>query len=161
MTDVISLEKIEDEKELKKNGDIDEKHSLSVPAFGYELIREVLIPELLGKEAPEILYWAGKILARKYPLMDMNELVEFFAQAGWGHLSTIKESKHELEMELSSDLILERLELHRDCNFRLEAGFLAQQIELQKKVITESFEHPNKRNGKIRFTVKWDQKDPV
>lgn len=161
MTEVMSLEAVKEENDFKNNEVVDEKQFLSVPAFGYELLREVLIPELLGKEAPDILYWAGKILARKYPLMDINELVEFFDQAGWGHLSILKESKHELEIELSSDLILERLELHQDCHFKLEAGFLAQQIELQKKIMTEAFEHPNKRNGKIRFTVKWDQKDPV
>ena len=43
-------------------------HLPSVSLFGHELIRNDLLHELLGKDAPEILYWAGKKLARQYPL---------------------------------------------------------------------------------------------
>jgi hypothetical protein len=135
--------------------------SLTVSTFGYDLIREILLQELLGKDAPELLYWAGKRIARKFPLFSSEEIVEFFYKASWGNLSIKSESKHELLYELGSELIDERLKLNPDCLFKLEAGFLAQQTELQKKVVAEAFEHPNKKNGKIQFTVKWDLKDPI
>ena len=57
---------------------------LTVPAFGYELIREDFIEEILGEDAPSILYWVGKHIARKYPLFSFDEIQEFFLNAGWG-----------------------------------------------------------------------------
>ncbi|MFE8696939.1 YslB family protein [Cytobacillus sp. FJAT-53684] len=133
----------------------------SVPLFGYELIREVLLHELLGNDTPEILYWAGKRLARKYPMDTLNEVVEFFQKSAWGDLSIVKESKNEMELELFSPIIKMRCSQNNPCTFQLEAGFIAEQIESQKEVICEAFEHPNKKKGKIHFTVKWDKKDSI
>jgi predicted hydrocarbon binding protein len=138
-----------------------EADAVTVPAFGYELIREILLPEILGSDAPEILYWAGKQLARKFPLHDLTEITKFFNQSGWGELKVRNEKKNELELELSSALITQRLQSKGNWHFQLEAGFLAQQMEIQKGVISEAFEHPKKRGGKVQFTVKWDKKDPA
>src|SRR3954464_14569715 len=133
----------------------------TISIFGYELIREILLPEILGKDTPEILYWAGKRLARKFPLENYNQVVEFFNSASWGQLEMIKETKNEIEIELSSPLIVSRVKSKAEHFFQLEAGFLAQQMELQKGVITEAFEHPVKKSNKVQFTVKWDIKDSL
>ena len=133
--------------------------SETVPVFGYELLRETLLPEILGEETPKILYWAGKHIARKYPLDSISDIIDFFQQAGWGELQIVKESKSELMAELSSDIITKRIKSKESTNFQLEAGFLAQQIERQKEVVTETFEHPRKRSTKVQFTIKWDKKD--
>lgn len=138
-----------------------EMETVTVPAFGYELIREILLPEILGSESAEILYWAGKRLARKFPLQDFLEITDFFDKSGWGQLMILNEKKNELELELSSLLITQRLQSKGTYHFQLEAGFIAQQIENQKEVISETFEHPRKRGGKVQFTVKWDKKDPA
>ena len=131
----------------------------TVPAFGYELIREVLIPDILGEETPNILYWAGKKLARKYPLESIPDIINFFKEAGWGDLYIAKESKNELLLELTSEIISQRLKENKKSFFQLEAGFLAQQLENQKQVISEAFEHPRKRSSIVEITVKWDMKD--
>ncbi|MFZ7945606.1 MULTISPECIES: YslB family protein [Bacillaceae] len=133
----------------------------TIPIFGYELIREYLLPEILGKDTPEILYWAGKRLARKFPLADFDQVIEFFANASWGQLQLKTETKHAIEVELASPLIVSRVKSKAEHFFQLEAGFLAQQIELQKEVITEAFEHPVKKANKVQFTIKWDPKDPT
>ncbi len=133
----------------------------TISTFGYELIREVLLQEILSNDAPEILYWAGKRLALKYPLKALDEIIEFFHQASWGELAIQKESKNEMDLELFSPFIKERIEQNKHCHFQLEAGFIAQQIERQKGVICEAFEHPKKKKGKVTFTVKWDLKDSV
>ncbi|RSD27642.1 YslB family protein [Mesobacillus subterraneus] len=133
----------------------------AVPAFGYELIREILVPELLGKDTPEILYWAGKRIARKFPLDSIEETIRFFHDAGWGLLSVKEESRREMVLELTSDLISSRLKDNPNTTFQLEAGFIAQQVEGQKKVAAEAFEHPNKRSARIQFTIKWDKNDAV
>ncbi|WNS74518.1 YslB family protein [Bacillus sp. DTU_2020_1000418_1_SI_GHA_SEK_038] len=130
-----------------------------ISVFGYELIREVLLHDILGDDTPEILYWAGKSLARKYPQESISHMIDFFKQASWGNLVLKKESKSEMEFELSSSFIQERCKKNSRCTFQLEAGFIAQQIELQSEVICEAYEHPNKRKGKVQFTIKWDKKD--
>lgn len=139
----------------------DQKESLSVPLFGYELIREELITDLLGKDTPDLLYWAGKRLARKYPLTDYDDVIGFFDKAGWGLLTIKNNKKNEVIFELESELIKERLKTNPNSTYHLEAGFLAQQIEFQTEVITEAFEHPRKKAAKVQFTVKWDLADPI
>lgn len=149
---------------LSKNTAIElnqEVESETVPAFGYELIREVLLPEILGDDAPDILYWAGKQLARKYPLNSFEEIIHFFKQAGWGDLTILNETKTECKLELSSTIISKRLQSKEAHHFQLEAGFLAEQIEILKQAVAETFEHPRKRSGKVLFTVKWDHKDTL
>ena len=141
------------------NVNMPEARTISI--FGYELIREVLLPEILGKDTPEILYWAGKRLARKFPLADFDQIGEFFANASWGQLEITKETKNEIEIELTSPLIVSRVKSKAEYFFQLEAGFLAQQIELQNEVIAEAFEHPVKKANKVHFTIKWDTKDPI
>ncbi|EKN65029.1 hypothetical protein BABA_21741 [Neobacillus bataviensis LMG 21833] len=133
----------------------------TISIFGYELIREILLPEILGKDTPEILYWAGKRLARKFPLDDFDQVIEFFANASWGQLDLTKETRDEIEIELTSPLIVSRVKSKAEYFFQLEAGFLAQQIELQKEAIAEAFEHPVKKANKVHFTIKWDTKDPI
>ncbi|WP_042459347.1 YslB family protein [Neobacillus dielmonensis] len=133
----------------------------TISIFGYELIRETLLPEIFGKDTPEILYWAGKRLARKYPLADFESMLEFFATASWGTLEIVKESKTQLDLELTSPLLAPRVKSKAEHFFQLEAGFIAQQIELQKEVVAETFEHPVKKSNKVQFTVKWDQNDPL
>ncbi|GER67060.1 hypothetical protein BpJC7_15190 [Weizmannia acidilactici] len=133
---------------------------LTVPAFGYELMRDILIPEILGKETPDILYWAGKHLARKFPLITFDEIVSFFHEAGWGTLTIKKEEKYRIEFELAGPIIGRQLEIGRESTFKLEAGFLAEQYRMQKKLITEAAEEVMKKAKKVRITVQWDQKDP-
>ncbi|WP_312471057.1 YslB family protein [Neobacillus sp.] len=150
---------------MKESTDVDQTLNTGEPRtisiFGYELIREILLPEILGKDSPEILYWAGKRLARKFPLTDYDKVIEFFANASWGQLEIKKETKSEIEFELTSPLIVSRVKSKAEHFFQLEAGFLAQQIELQKEVIAETFEHPVKKSNKVQFTVKWDSKDQI
>ncbi|WP_445489571.1 YslB family protein [Niallia sp. 03133] len=134
---------------------------LTVPAYGYELIREILIPDLLGRDTPELLYWAGKRIARMFPLENVEDARLFFEKAGWGTLEVSKQSKHEIEYTLTSRLIEKRLKEKGKCSFQLEAGYLAQQHELVKKIIAEAFEDPKRRGKKITITVRWDSKDPI
>lgn len=149
---------------MKNNLFIDKNNfpdSLQVSGFGYELIREVLIPELLGNDLPPLLYWAGKVLARKYPLQSIEEIISFFEYASWGTLAVSHEKRNEVEFSLISELISHRLQVKDSCSFQLEGGFLAQQIQQQTKKHTEAYEQQKKRVKKIIFTVKWDNKDPI
>lgn len=137
------------------------KEPLSVSAFGYNIIREDLLKDLLGKNTQDLLYWAGKRLARKYQLTSIDEIFDFFYEAGFGTLNVKLESKSEIQFVLESGLITERLKIYPDSSFSLEAGFIAQQIEFQKGVLAEAYEHPQKKAAKVLITVKWDKKDSI
>ncbi|MEH7277103.1 DUF2507 domain-containing protein, partial [Neobacillus vireti] len=90
-----------------------------------------------------------------------DEVIDFFTKASWGQLELKNERKNEIELELTSPLIVSRVKSKAEHYFQIEAGFLAQQIELQKQAITETFEHPVKKANKVQFTVKWDRKDTL
>ncbi|MFT8318564.1 MAG: YslB family protein [Sporolactobacillus sp.] len=135
----------------------------TVPAFGYELIRNELLPELLGKEAASILYWSGRKIARLYPMTSEEEVAAFFNQAGWGNLSLTDRGKNKLVFECQSALIESRIKDHPGTVlFTMEAGFLAQQIEMIHGYIAETYS--DIRTGhhkKVIFNVKWDSRDIV
>ncbi|CAG9611515.1 hypothetical protein CN326_00645 [Bacillus sp. AFS018417] len=135
--------------------------NISMSAFAYELLREELLPDLIGKELDAILYWAGRNLARKYPLETIDEVIQFFVKAGWGDLTIIEHKRREMEFKLTGALIKERQQQNRHSSYQLEAGFIAEQIQKQRGVVAESYEEQKKRSDSIMFLVKWDVKDPV
>lgn len=128
-----------------------------IPLFGYDLIREDLLPDLLGSEHQQILYWAGKSLARKYPVAEVELIEDFFRKAGFGELKLIKTKKSEMVFELISPRFYNKKKIFAS----LEAGFLAAQIQQQTGHIAETLEtaKPGK-SPKVVFEVKWDLADP-
>lgn len=138
---------------------MEELKDIQSPAFGLELLREVLLPDILGSDHPQMLYWAGKGLARKYPVNSLEELSAFFETAGWGCLTLLHNKKNEMEFELSGELISIRLKKSNEFTFQIEAGFIAEQLQTMNNQITETYEQVKKRANKVVFTVKWDHKD--
>ena len=134
---------------------------LSIPVFGHELIREILLNDILGPNSRQVLYWAGKRLARKFPLKNIDEIIEFFSSAGWGNLESVKSIKNEFSLMLSGEMVERRFAIDNDCHFQLEAGFLAEQISLQKGFNAEALEEPKRRAGRVAFLVQLDLKDPI
>lgn len=145
----------------EKKFDIDALQDISLNAFAYELLREELLPDLMGKELDAILYWAGRNLARKYPLETTEEIIHFFEKAGWGNLVITDHKRRDMQFQLTSPLIAERHNKKRHSSYQLEAGFIAEQIQSQRGVIAESYEDQKKRSDSIIFLVKWDVKDLV
>ncbi|KGL39977.1 hypothetical protein BMT55_04505 [Listeria newyorkensis] len=132
-----------------------------IPVFGYELIRDTLLPNVLGEETPHILYWAGKELARKYPLETLDELADFFQKASFGELEVSSEKKDEMHILLRGEMVALRLTNDSNATFKLEAGFIAEQIQHQKKLYSESYEEVDKRKKTVKIVVKWDRKESV
>ncbi|PPA71577.1 YslB family protein [Jeotgalibacillus proteolyticus] len=136
-----------------------EENEITTGSFGYSLIRDELLPELLGNHTNEILYWAGKSLARKHPCQNEGELIHFFERADWGTLQLIKQKGDEALLELSGPLLKQRIESNGAKHFTLEAGFLAEQYAMMKQCQTEAIQQRQKQ-AVIQFTLKWDPKDP-
>ncbi|WP_184663141.1 DUF2507 domain-containing protein [Texcoconibacillus texcoconensis] len=127
-------------------------------SFGYQLIRRDLLNEIFDDDDGMVLYWAGKALARKHRTQSLEELVQFFQAARWGSLHLKKEKPTEYRFELS-DLP------YPDDNIPslyLEAGFLAEQVEVWKGYTTETNYVVKRGKPKyIQFHVIWNRKEPV
>lgn len=135
-----------------------ENNEKTVPAFGYEILRDYLLPNILGKHEKDILYWAGKDLARKFPCSDIQLIATFFQDAGWGNLTLEKEMKDGYIFHLSNGPEL----LHiKERTFRLEAGFIAEQVQGFKGYLTECYEDKKEKNNIVEFHVKWDLKEKL
>ncbi|MBS7345649.1 MAG: YslB family protein [Caryophanon sp.] len=130
----------------------------TVPSFGYDLLREDVLRSILGKHEEDILYWAGKDLARKYILDNEMAIAEFFIKAGWGLLTLEKEKKDERLYKISGNAELLRTETR--C-FRLEAGFLAEQYEHMRGFLTECYCEVNTKEHAVYLTLRTDFKEPV
>lgn len=121
---------------------------LEVSAYAYELIREVVLPDMLGQDYADMMYWAGKNLARKFPLESWEDIPAFFHDAGWGTLTMVHSKKQELEFELEGPLVSNRLKFQKEPCFQLEAGFIAEQIQQMNEHIAESYEQVKKEPKK-------------
>jgi predicted hydrocarbon binding protein len=127
--------------------------------LGYEIIRDHVIPNILGKHQDEILYWSGKDIARKFPIFSIDELPDFFQEAGWGHL-TFQEGKNAKDeaifiLEQSDTTLLEKR------SYQLEAGFIAEQFQKLNGFLTECYGEKLLKESQIRFLVKWDLKTKI
>ena len=120
--------------------------------FGYELIRDHVLSEILGQHEADILYWAGKSLARKFPLFTLDEAPDFFEQAHFGQLALEKAGKDE------SVYTLVPCHIENRC-FKLEAGFLAQQKQKIDGFLTEAYEEVFLKKNVVRITLKTDLRE--
>ena len=69
--------------------------------FGIELIRDYVLMDLLGTDYRHVIYWAGKRLAREFPVLSAEEAPPFFHEAGWGHLELKKQKGNSLSFLLT------------------------------------------------------------
>ncbi|MFS0574945.1 YslB family protein [Sporosarcina sp. 179-K 3D1 HS] len=125
--------------------------------FGYDLLRNHVLPSILGKHEDDILYWAGKEVARKFPVFGIDELPVFFTEAGWGSLILEKTSKDEALYIMAPTTGPNAS--HR--SYTLEAGFIAEQYQKLNGVLTECYGEVNEKEEQIHFTVKWDPKTKI
>lgn len=144
---------------MKEVFTMEENKMKTIPAFGYEIIRDHLLHSILGKHEEDVLYWAGKELARKFPLFSLDELPSFFAEAGWGTLTIEKETKDELHYILMTPEA-HSLNIEQRC-FRLEAGFLAEQKQKHLGFLTECYDEKYEKKNCVKFTLKWDLKEKM
>ncbi|HLR79127.1 MAG TPA: YslB family protein [Bacillota bacterium] len=127
--------------------------NLHTPGAGYDILRYISLPDLLGKESSTILYFMGKNLARKFEFETLEDIYYFFQQIGWGNLELVKERRRELIFHLLSDSVVHRLQAPFEADFRLEAGFLAEAIQQLEETECECIEDINHRIHQIRFKV--------
>jgi predicted hydrocarbon binding protein len=126
---------------------------LQTTGAGYDILRYICLPDLLGPDAPTILYTMGKNLARKSQFDRLEDIQDFFQQAGWGDLKMIKEKRREMTFELTGDSVSNRVAAQLGSEYRLEAGFLAEAIQLMKDVTCECIDEIKEKKKIIQFNV--------
>lgn len=126
---------------------------LNTSGAGHDILRYVGLHDLLGEESSNLLYFMGKNLARNFDMKSIDDIYHFFDKMGWGKLELVKEKKKRLTFTLLSDSVVHKLKSSIETEFRLEAGFLAESIQLITEEECECIEEVNYKIHQIEFTV--------
>ncbi|WP_373892996.1 YslB family protein [Virgibacillus sp. CBA3643] len=129
---------------------LDELHTAGA---GYDVLRYIGLPEVLGTQSNTLLYFMGRNLARKLDIKALEDIYYIFDKLGWGNLELIKEKRKELVFHLMADAVVQRLNASFHTEFRLEAGFLAEAIQMINEKECECVEAVNHKIHQIEFTV--------
>lgn len=125
------------------------------------LLRDRLLPNLLREDEADILYWAGKELARDYDLQSIEELSDLMAQLSFGKLTLEEEKKTSYLFHLKGEIIHERLRANDAASFSLESGFIAQAIQNISNRYTEGSYTVNGKARLVRIQLETDSKEPL
>lgn len=132
---------------------ISQLEELQTSGAGFDVLRYLALPDLLGNEAPTLLYFMGKNLARKFEINSIDDITYIFEMLGIGKMELVKEKKQEKIFHLLSDSVVLRLKGPLEADFRLEAGFLAEAVQMIDGIECECKEEINRRIHQIQFTV--------
>ncbi|VDG19224.1 hypothetical protein [Lactobacillus plantarum] [Lactiplantibacillus mudanjiangensis] len=130
-------------------------NSVKTSVLSVEILRDALLPRLLGDDSSGILYWAGKDLARQFPIASNDDLCTFVEQAGWGHLVVTSETNNLLTYELTGEPVARRNAAVKEPDYMLETGFLAEQAAQRFNCVSEAKITASKRL-KIQIAVTVD-----
>jgi len=131
---------------------------LNTSGAGYDVLRYIGLHDLLGEEASELLYFMGKNLARHFELNSIDDVTYFFEKMGWGKLELVKEKKKLLTFTLLADSVVHRLKAPIETEFRLEAGFLSESIQLIHDIECECIEEINPKIHQVQFKIMYTAK---
>ncbi|MCI1987048.1 MAG: YslB family protein [Lactobacillus sp.] len=129
------------------------------PLFGQLMLRDLLLPDLLGKETEAITYWAGRSLARRLPVAE-DDLSALFARIGFGDLASTASKRHQRLYTLSGTTVATRMANFEAPDFRLEAGFLAQSLQQEFGCVVEASVAIDAHKQSVTLTAVLDEKTP-
>lgn len=127
--------------------------ALHTEGVGFDILRYVSLPELLGEESPTLLYFMGRKLARKFDIQTVDDVIHIFTLLGFGRLEVVKDKRKSMTFQLMSDAVASRLQASFSTDFRLEAGFLAEALHIIENRDCECVETINKRIHQVEFKV--------
>ncbi|MCF6515819.1 DUF2507 domain-containing protein [Lactobacillus sp. S2-2] len=129
-------------------------------SWGTELLRDDLFNLIFEDDTKSIMYWAGKELAQKYPIITIEDLPIFFEKSNWGTLEKKSESKNEIIFTLSGKYNELRISENDNPDFSLETGFLAESIQQIIEADTEAEFKIKKNMIEIRLVFDINEKRP-
>lgn len=128
-------------------------NDLDTETVGHDVLRYISLPNLLGAESQTLLYYMGKNLARSFEFNSLDDVYFIFEKLGWGFLEPTKEKRNELLFSLMSDSVARRLHSNLAKEFRLEAGFLAETVQIIYERDCECVEKIKKNIHQVQFKV--------
>ena len=131
----------------------------SVSFFAVTAMRDLMLPNMLGEDQHNILYWAGRDLAAKLPVRE-EAIPQLFKQVGFGTLTPLKQKRQERQYLLAGDVVATRIRTYEDPDFQLEAGFLAQALQQVLGFAVEGGSAIQRRDQNTILTVVMDNRDP-
>src|SRR5699024_329236 len=120
---------------------------------GYDILRYVSLPQLLGKESDTIMYFLGKSLSQTVEIHSIDDIILFFKQLGWGALDPVKEKRKSSTFHLLDDSIVQKLQSSLEIDFRYESGFLAGACEQLYGTECECIEKIHHKIYQVEFTI--------
>ncbi|USS92421.1 YslB family protein [Fructobacillus americanaquae] len=133
----------------------------TVSAFAPLLLRDALLANILTDDYANITYWAGKELARQFPVETSADLPAFFEKAAFGDLTIKYQSDDQQQWLLSGTMVEDRLATNHQADFSLETGFLAQQLELQEEVVAEGTFQVSARQQTVTVRILTDMSHKI
>lgn len=111
---------------------------INVNSFAVSILRDGLLKNVFREDYGFILYWSGKELARQFPIDTLLDIQQFFLNSGFGDLELTSQDSTTQTWILSGLIVQQRFSIEKEPDFSLEAGFLAQQFEIQTNSIAEA-----------------------
>src|SRR5690625_8014176 len=102
---------------------------LDSQTVGYDVLRYISLPQLLGQETDTLLYYMGRNLARAVDIKTLEDVYFMFDKLGWGRVEPMKEREDTIVFSLMADAVVKRLNAPFPTEFGLEAGFLADAMQ--------------------------------
>lgn len=131
------------------------------PFQGIILLRDSLLPDLLKEDQTDILYWAGKELARSYTFTSLEDIISIVKSASFGTLTLLEQKKSSYFFQLHGEVVHSRLSEHPDADFALETGFLAQAIQAYTDTYTEGSFNVVRKKKVVEIILQADRKESV
>lgn len=130
------------------------------PLAGEILLRDVMLPELLGERADGILYFAGRSLAAHLNVPE-EQISTTFASMGFGELKPDKIKTKLRTYTLGGPVVSQRLSLRGNtADFRLEAGFLAQLLQQALGHTVEGASENHRNNVTLTLSIDPGEEQP-
>lgn len=120
---------------------------------GQDVLRYICLPEFLGMEKENLLYFIGKRLARNLDIKTLDDIFLVFNKLHWGKLELIKDKRNKMDFHMMADAIAQRIESSINIEFLLEAGFLAEAIGIITNRPCEVTETINEKLYRVDFKL--------
>ncbi|GEM00621.1 Protein of unknown function [Halolactibacillus halophilus] len=121
---------------------------------GYDLLRYMALPDLLGKDQDTVLYILGKNMSRALEVTTIEELIAAFNVIGLGDLAHVKEKRSEDLFTLTSSFIDARKQAEINQTYHFEAGLISGAMETVRGFQCEAEETVKAKKSLVEFTVK-------
>lgn len=94
------------------------------------LLRDVLFSDIFSSDKSKILYYYGKEIANNFEFSQIEDILNFFSEIGFGKINLVKVKKNAYLFEFLGNQVDKRFYVDKKPEFSLETGFLAQAISL-------------------------------